>query len=260
MASGSRLGYDGRTMSAGASASLLPADDRPSAAPSSARNSHTSSWTSGQRVAFRFGVIYFVAYALLNGNVATLPLAFIAPHGQVPDWYMSSTNAVWSALGRAIGLQGQVRAFDNGDSIGDHIQLLSFVLVAAVGTAAWSLLDRKRVEYRREFGLLSVAVRYMLAMTVFAYAIFKVFSVQFSVPSPTRLAETYGTSSRMGLLWTFMGTSPGYQMFAGWTEVLGCALLMARRTTALGALILIAILWSCPRRSGSSTFSSAIGQ
>jgi hypothetical protein len=46
----------------------------------------------------------------------------------------------------------------------------------------------------------------------------------------------------MGLLWTFMGASPAYQMFAGWSEVLGCVLLMFRRTTTLGALVLLGVL------------------
>jgi hypothetical protein len=202
----------------------------------------TSSWTWGQRVAFRFGVVYFAAYSLLNGNVATLPLALVSSLGQAPAWYLRSTDAVWSAVGHAIGVRGPIHAFDNGDTIGDHVQLLTFVFVAGAGSLAWSLLDRKRLEYRRGFDLLYACVRYVLAMTVFAYAVFKVFPVQFSVPSPSRLAETYGASSRMTLLWTFMGTSPGYQMFAGWTELTGCALLMSRRTAALGALVLIAIL------------------
>src|SRR5262245_23286667 len=107
------------------------------------------SWTSGQRIAFRFGVIYFTSYSLLNGNVATLPLALIARNGKAPDWYANSTNLVWSAVGRTFGVHGPIRAFDNGDGVGDHVQLLCFVLVAVIGTIGWSLLDRRHVDYRR---------------------------------------------------------------------------------------------------------------
>jgi hypothetical protein len=179
---------------------------------------------------------------LLNGNVATLPLAFIARHGRVPEWYESSTNAVWMAVGHALGIRGEVHALDNGDSVGDHVALLCFAIVALMGTVVWSVLDRDRLEYRRGFDLLYIGVRYVLAMTVFAYAMFKVFPAQFSFPPPSRLVQTYGASSRMGLMWTFMGTSPAYQMFAGWGEVLGCVLVMFRRTVTLGALVLLAIL------------------
>jgi hypothetical protein len=205
-------------------------------------SARTPVWTARQRFAFRFGVIYFALYALLNGNVATLPLVLIARRGQVPDWYAGPTNALWASIGHAIGLRGAIRPFDNGDGVGDHVQLGVFVIVALIGAVAWSRLDAKRVAYPRGWQLLCRAVRYVLAMTVFAYAIFKVFPVQFSVPAPSRLLQTYGASSRMSLLWTAMGASPGYQMFCGWVELAGCASLMTRRTTALGASILLAAL------------------
>lgn len=200
-----------------------------------------SRWPLRARLAFRWGVIYFALYTLLNGNVATLPIAFFSPHGHVPDWYANATRSAVSAMGRLVGVQG-ARAFDNGDALGDHLLLLCFAVVATVGMVIWSILDRRRCDYRRGMVHLRVAVRYVLASIVFTYGIFKVFPAQFSVPGPSRIFQTYGQSSPMGLLWTFMGASPGYQMFTGWIEVLGCALLMSRRTTTLGALILAGVL------------------
>jgi hypothetical protein len=41
----------------------------------------------------------------------------------------------------------------------------------------------------------------------------------------------------MGLLWTFMGSSPAYTAFAGAMETLGALLLVWRRTALLGALV-----------------------
>jgi hypothetical protein len=209
---------------------------------STADDATSSPWSAGRRVAFRFGAIYFALYSLLNGNVATLPVAVIASHGRTPDWYDSSTNGVVTFLGHAIGLRGELHALDNGDSVGDHVELLCFALVALIGATVWSIRDRHRLEYRRELAVVCLGARYVLAMTVFAYAVFKVFPAQFSVPAPSRLLQTYGASSRMGLLWTFMGASTAYQMFAGWTEMLGCTLLMFRRTATLGALVLLAVL------------------
>jgi uncharacterized membrane protein YphA (DoxX/SURF4 family) len=201
-----------------------------------------SQWSLAQRLGFRFGVIYFVVYSLFNGNVGTLPLALVAPHGRVAAWYSTSSNHVAATMGHLLGLHGEIRAFDNGDGVGDHVLLFCFALTATLGTLVWSIVDRDRPHYRRGMAHLRVAVRYVLASSVFAYAIFKVFPAQFSVPGPSKILQPYGQSSPMGLLWTFMGASPGYQMFAGWTEAVGCALLMFRRTTPLGALVLIAVL------------------
>src|SRR5262249_30085415 len=49
-------------------------------------------------------------------------------------------------------------------------------------------------------------------------------------------------SSPMGLLWTFMGYSKPYTIFAGASEVVGGMLLFFRRTTTLGALLLVAVV------------------
>jgi hypothetical protein len=46
----------------------------------------------------------------------------------------------------------------------------------------------------------------------------------------------------MGLLWTFMGQSTLYTVLAGFAEVVGGALLFFRRTTTLGALVLLGVL------------------
>jgi hypothetical protein len=51
-----------------------------------------------------------------------------------------------------------------------------------------------------------------------------------------RLLQDYGDSSPMGLLWTFMGASQPYTMFAGWMETIGGLLLCFRRTQLVGAL------------------------
>jgi hypothetical protein len=100
---------------------------------------------------------------------------------------------------------------------------------------------RGRYDERLWAGL-RVALRYVLALTMLGYGFHKVFPLQFQVPGPFRLLSTYGDSSPMGLLWTFMGTSPAYTMFTGFAEVLGGVLLLSRRTTTLGALVVIGVM------------------
>jgi hypothetical protein len=51
--------------------------------------------------------------------------------------------------------------------------------------------------------------------------------------------QPYGDSSPMGLLWTFMGASYGYNLFTGAAEMIGGALLFIPPLATLGALITI---------------------
>jgi hypothetical protein len=68
-------------------------------------------------------------------------------------------------------------------------------------------------------------LRYALAARLLAYGFAKVFLPQMPLPEPIALLTPYGRSSPMMLLWTFMGTSPTYEMLAGFAEV-GAALLL----------------------------------
>src|SRR5260370_30935647 len=74
------------------------------------------------------------------------------------------------------------------------------------------------------------------------YGTHTVFKLQFPFPSLARLMEPYGDSSPMALLWTFMGYSTAYSVFSGAAETLGGLLVFFRRTTMLGALMLMAVL------------------
>ena len=54
----------------------------------------------------------------------------------------------------------------------------------------------------------------------FGYGFAKVVPLQFAQPSSIRLGQQLGDMSPMGLLWTFMGFSPSFQIFTGAVEVL----------------------------------------
>jgi hypothetical protein len=54
--------------------------------------------------------------------------------------------------------------------------------------------------------------------------------------------QPFGDASPMGLLWTFMGASAPYTIFAGLSEWLGGVLLLFRRTALLGALVSLGVL------------------
>ena len=85
-------------------------------------------------------------------------------------------------------------------------------------------------------------MRYYLAIMLIGYGFAKVFRTQFPFLSEYRLLQSYGDSSPMGLLWTFMGYSTAYNVFTGLCEVLGGVLVLFRRTQLLGALVSIAVM------------------
>ncbi len=71
---------------------------------------------------------------------------------------------------------------------------------------------------------------------LFSYGLVKLFELQFSFPSITRLTEPLHQFSPMGLAWTFMGFSKGYNLTMGIIE--SCAiLLLFKKTSTLGACI-----------------------
>jgi len=103
-------------------------------------------------------------------------------------------------------------------------------------------LRAKATDYRRLHDLLRTFVRYVLASIMFVYGIEKLFRLQFWFPTPSALIETYADSSPTGILWRATGTSAVYTIFTGAVETLGVVLLLWRRTTTLGALVLASAL------------------
>jgi hypothetical protein len=89
-----------------------------------------------------------------------------------------------------------------------------------------------------------VYVRYFLAFTILGYALSKFFNTQFIFifPDLELLVSSYGDFSPWGLFSRFMGYSTSYQMFTGIIELVGGLLLLFRRTTTLGGVILIGLM------------------
>lgn len=82
----------------------------------------------------------------------------------------------------------------------------------------------------------------MLGTIMIYYGMSKVIKLQFPAPYLSRLLSRYGESTPMGLLWTCMGASKSYTIFAGAVELLGGVLLLVPRLTLLGALVTMAAM------------------
>jgi hypothetical protein len=174
----------------------------------------------GTRIAWRFAALYLVLYLL--------PFPFDAPFEPpgAPPWYAKIWDPAVAALGHTLGVRGSLSTVDGPDAPGHYVQLVCFGFLAAAAATAWSLLDRPRPRDRIAHEALRACVRYALAAAMLAFGFAKLFTTQMPLPEPSQLLETYGHSSRMALLWTFMGASPAYERLAGAVEVLGGALLL----------------------------------
>ncbi|GAB2697500.1 hypothetical protein GCM10027037_22000 [Mucilaginibacter koreensis] len=124
----------------------------------------------------------------------------------------------------------------SGDTTYDYVNLLIVLIISLIGCAVWSLVDRKTIGYPKMYYWLTVAVRYYIAFTMVTYGLVKVFQLQFPPTAYSRMLQTFGDFSPMGLAWTFYGFSHGYNILIGIAELSAITLLF-RRTVTFGAII-----------------------
>jgi multidrug transporter EmrE-like cation transporter len=129
----------------------------------------------------------------------------------------------------------------SGDTTWNWVQQAIIVAVSALVALVWSAVDRRTRHPALHDGLRTY-VRYSLGFVMLSYGVAKVIKLQFPYPFLDRLVEPYGEFSPMGVLWSFMGVSPAYNFFTGMGEAVGGVLLFFRRTTTLGALLVVAVM------------------
>jgi len=194
-------------------------------------------WNIFQMISFRFIFIYFGLY------ISTFFISFLPYTTSLVRWltYNIQSLPVWVA-DKFLGIEITVFPGGSGDTTYNYVEILTFFILALIITAIWSILDRKRVNYKKLLLYFSIYVSYYVALNMFSYGFSKIFYLQFSAPSLTRLLQPYGSSSPMGIAWTFMGASKTYTMFSGFAEVLGGLLLLHRRTRTFGALTVFSVM------------------
>lgn len=220
-----------------------------------------------QRVVFRFVLVYLVLYvfpfpyntlqSMIDGvqEIVTgeppdeakpsfLTKHFLKPYEEVMDQLV-----LWTGK-KAFKVDIAYRPLGSGDTTWNYVQIFDYVVIAAAAALIWSLsawgwkrLKLPTLDAQPQLhAWLRVYIRFFLAQTMLVYGSFKVIKLQFLFPNPETLLHTYGESSPMHLLWTFMGASDGYTWFTGAGEVLAGMLLCTRRTTLLGAILSVAVM------------------
>jgi hypothetical protein len=191
-------------------------------------------WSFIQKLVFRFFLILFLLYIFFNPN-GVLPYSYYAY-----NFYIQPFHALMVWIGEHIlHLAYPITVFTNGsgDTTYDYVVIFFITTVSFFIAILWSLADWRTKSYSRLFYWLCVVVRYYVAITMLTYGFVKIFKLQFPFLSPARLLEPYGNSSPMGLAWTFLGYSKGYNYVMGSAEVLSGLFLLFRRTVTLGALL-----------------------
>jgi hypothetical protein len=195
-------------------------------------------WNAATRIALRFCVIYFALFCVgtqIFGGLISIP------HVDIPDVSMLPPIhpvVLWTAK---YIFHMQPPLVDSGSGSGDKtfdwVESFCFLVVAALATIVWSVLDRRRPAYPGLLKWFRLILRFCLASQMLGYGIAKAMPMQMPYPSLTRLLEPYGNFSPMGVLWYSIGAAPAYEILCGSAELLAGLLLFLPRTTLLGALV-----------------------
>lgn len=210
-------------------------------------------WTFTQKFVFRFFFCFILLWTL-PFPLSNIPyfdkLESIAPwftkaYWSVMEIFWESWNPVAEWVGANIfHLKGPV--FNGPSGSGDrtliYLIIFSKISTTLIAASTWSILDWRRKSYNTLYYWTRVLTRYFLAYTMFSYGFSKVFHLQMSFPRLGQLTMLFGDKSPMGLAWSFMGYSKAFSFYTGIGEIAGGLLLLWRRTTALGALVVMIVM------------------
>jgi len=219
----------------------LPEQALPESAPartSEAAPAAVVTWSLATRILFRMSVAYFGVYVLFTQMLGSMTLANWTPRLQVA-WPMKDI-VLWTAK-RVFHIDRELVLFSgSGDKTYDWVQAFCMLVIAALATVVWSVVDRRRRAYPGVHKWFYLFIRFALGATMMSYGMAKIIPLQMPFPTLLRLIEPYGNFSPMGVLWYSIGASRPYEMFTGSVEVLAGLLLFIPWTALPGALVALA--------------------
>jgi hypothetical protein len=200
------------------------------------------SWKSWQKFVFRF-LFLFLGFFLLNYE-----LVFVSFHFN----FFDSLSKIYATAAQPLswldnhlyhtGYNHRLHQAVPGDNHFGIVFYFTLVILIILVVIVWSIVDRQRLQYNKLYYWFRLYIRYMVALIMFGYGIDKLIPVQMSYPDITDLLAPLGEQSRFSILWNFVGSSPGYEVFTGICEVTGSLLLIFRRTYIFGSLFMCTIL------------------
>jgi uncharacterized membrane protein YphA (DoxX/SURF4 family) len=223
-------------------------------------------WSLPTRIAFRLCFCYLLPCGMSCLFNYALSQSQFTP---TPFWKSLSAHDPWQGIlpwvcRHVFNVHKKIMIIPDADLLSGYLQRLFQLILSLVITAIWSLVDRKRLNYRTLYGWLTLYLRFALAIALFNYGWDKVFPLQFRAVTPLRLIRPIGDLSLEGMLWTFMAASNPYTIFSGTLEVLAGALLLVPRLEMLGALLSVAVLGNvgraelCLRYQGQNVLDASL--
>ena len=199
----------------------------------------TDQWTFTQKIFFRFFFAYFILYCFpfpLDAFEFTQPIT--KPFYDLLEWLIIQSGRLF------FGIQVTLtNPFEKGwDNAANYVFMFSIFLLALVVAVLWSFADRRSRNQEKLKQFFLIYLRLYLAFWMLSYGFNKVYPLQRTPISVSRLELPYGMQDPSFILWHFLGYSKAFTMFTGIGEVIGGLLLLNRKTTTLGALILTGIL------------------
>lgn len=116
------------------------------------------------------------------------------------------------------------------------------LLIGLAGGLLWTLFDRKSSAYPILYYWIRVVVRYRAGIGIIGFGFTKLFPTQMPYPSLGLLNSNFGDFTAQKIYWLSVGIVPWYQVFGGVVEIAAGVMLLFRRTTTFGAVLLIAAL------------------
>ena len=195
-------------------------------------------WSNGQKIAFRIAFIFFISLAIPNSA----------------EWYDTVIHIDWTRLnyrdlydiarfGSGINIFGD-RLF--GSTLMGYANWIITLFISIAGGLIWTLIVRRRGTERKEYNTLyywlRVVVRYRAGIGIIGFGFTKLLPVQMPYPGLGLLNTNFGDMTAQKIFWLSVGIVPWYQVFAGVVECLAGTLLFFRKTTTLGAILLVGAL------------------
>lgn len=199
----------------------------------------TTAWSKNQLILFRFTFCYFVLFFIFWGGIFPTYLFPFLDFINIPFRYISDTFFVW--LGE-IFLNKNEKLY-TADAPLTYVAVIALLFFSIIITLIWSTLD-KRDNYNKLYAFLHTYIRFYLAYILFSYGFNKLFIHQFFPARPSDFIKPFSMLDHPAILWRYMGASSSYTFLGGLLEVTGAVLLFFRRTTTIGAILIIITLFN----------------
>lgn len=200
----------------------------------------TPTWTSAQKIAFRFCFLFFSMTSLTFFNIVLLLLN--ANRDEALAFLIKPITFLENNIFH-IGYKPEMGSTELVSSLFGWLLLFLILILSVLGTITWSVVSkRKKNYYQLNFWFSHYLAYYLFIVMISNYAVSKIIPTQMPYPDIGTLLTPVGNFSRFNLTWIFVGASPAYESFTGSCELIASVLILFRRTRVIGCLAMTVVL------------------